>query len=58
VADDTSLVASGLIDSLAVLEIVAYVEATYGIDFAERGVDAEQLFTVRGILDLIDSAAR
>jgi acyl carrier protein len=54
--DEDSLVETGLIDSLAVLEIVAYIEATYGIDFTERGVEPEQLFSVSGILDLIETA--
>jgi acyl carrier protein len=51
--DDDSLVETGLIDSLAVLEIVAYLE-TYGIDFAEHGVEPEQLFSVGGILTVIE----
>ena len=37
------LVESGLIDSLAVLEIVSYLESTYAIDFTERGIEPEQL---------------
>jgi acyl carrier protein len=54
----TSLVAAGLIDSLAVLEIVAYLETRYGVDFAETGVDPEELSSIEGILDLIDRFAR
>ena len=49
-----SLVDSGLIDSLAILQIVSYLEETYQIDFAIRGVDPEQLGSIGGILDLID----
>ena len=48
------LVASGLIDSLAILQIVTYLESTYGIDFALRGIDPEQLGSIGGILDLIE----
>jgi acyl carrier protein len=48
------LVASGLIDSLAILQIVSYLEANYEIDFSVRGVDPEQLGTVGNILDLIE----
>jgi acyl carrier protein len=51
----TSLVESGLIDSLAVLEIVTYLEDTYGLTFVERGVDPGELSSIGGILDLIDS---
>ena len=48
------LVASGLIDSLAILQIVTYLETTHGIDFSIRGVDPEQLGSVGNILDLIE----
>lgn len=48
------LVASGLIDSLAILQIVSYLEATYSIDFSIRGVDPEQLGSIGNILDLIE----
>jgi acyl carrier protein len=51
----TSLVESGLIDSLAVLEIVTYLEDTYGLAFVERGVNPDELSSIGGILDLIDS---
>ena len=50
----TSLVEAGLIDSLAVLEIVAYLEESYGMDFGETGVDPEELTSIGGILDLIE----
>lgn len=48
------LVASGLIDSLAILQIVTYLETAYEIDFSLRGVDPEQLGSIGGILDLIE----
>ena len=48
------LVASGLIDSLAILQIVSFLETTYGIDFSLRGVDPEQLGSIGNILDLIE----
>lgn len=54
VAVSDSLVASGLIDSLAVVQIVLYLENTYGIDFASRGFDPEQLASMASILDLIE----
>jgi acyl carrier protein len=52
------LVATGLIDSLAILNIVVYLEGTYGIDFSVRGVDPEQLGSIGSILDLIDQEKR
>lgn len=49
-----ALVASGLIDSLAILQIVTYLESTHDIDFSIRGVDPEQLGSIGGILDVIE----
>ena len=53
-SDTDRLVASGLIDSLAILQIVTYLETTYGIDFSIRGVSPEELGSIGGILDLIE----
>lgn len=47
------LVASGLIDSLAILQIVSYLETAHNIDFSMTGVDPEQLGSIGSILDLI-----
>ena len=47
------MVESGLIDSLALLQIVTYLEQAYGVDFSERGIDPEDLRSVNSILDLI-----
>jgi len=58
VAETDSLVESGLIDSLALLEIVAFLEEQYRIDFAAIGLEPEQLTSVSGILDLIERQAR
>lgn len=52
--DTDRLVASGLIDSLAILQIVSYLETTYGIDFSMRGVSPEELGSIGGILDVIE----
>ncbi len=52
--DDESLVRSGLIDSLAILQIVTYLELTYGLDFSRRGISPEELGTIGGILQVID----
>jgi len=52
--DDEGLVASGLIDSLALVQIVVYLEDTYGIDFSERGFDPDRLASTASILDLIE----
>ena len=56
--EEDRLVATGLIDSLAILNIVVYLESTYGIDFSVRGVDPEQLGSIGNILDLIEGEKR
>jgi acyl carrier protein len=57
ITDDQKLVESGLIDSLALLQIVAYLEQTYQIDFREKGVDPTELVSVGAILNLIERGA-
>ena len=52
------LVTSGLIDSLAVVQIVMYLEKSYGIDFTAGGVDPDRLASMGSILDLIAEARR
>jgi acyl carrier protein len=56
--EEQSLVEAGLIDSLAVLQIVLYLEQTYGIDFRETGLDPGELSSVRTILDVIERQAK
>jgi acyl carrier protein len=53
-SDTDGLVSSGLIDSLAVLEIVMYLEQNHGMDFSARGIDPEELGSIARILDLIE----
>lgn len=50
---DLSLVESGLIDSLALLQIIAYLEQTYAIDFREKGIDPGELRSVNAILEFV-----
>jgi acyl carrier protein len=55
--DEEGLLAVGLIDSLAILQIVLYLEETYGLDFSGAGVDPEQFASIGSILDLIERKA-
>jgi len=55
--EESGLVESGLIDSLALLQIVTYLEQTYGVDFNERGIDPEDLRSVNSILEFIARAS-
>jgi acyl carrier protein len=53
IAEETGLVDSGLIDSLALLQIITYLEDTYDLDFHDRGISPGDLHSVGAILDLI-----
>jgi acyl carrier protein len=53
VDEESSLIEAGLIDSLALLQIVTYLEQAYCIDFRERGIDPGDLRSVNSILELI-----
>jgi acyl carrier protein len=50
---ELSLVESGLIDSLALLQIITYLEQTYDIDFREKGIDPGDLRSVNAILEFV-----
>ena len=50
---DLSLVESGLIDSLALLQIITYLEQTYDIDLREKGIDPGELRSVNAILEFV-----
>jgi acyl carrier protein len=50
---DDPLVASGLLDSLAIMQIVVWLEENHGIDFAASGFDPERLATMGSIVELI-----
>lgn len=54
IAIDEPLVASGLVDSLAIMQIVVYLEEQHQIDFAASGFDPERLATMGSIVDLIE----
>ncbi len=53
---DDPLVGSGLVDSMAMMQIVVYLEERYGIDFAASGFDPERLASMASIVALIEEA--
>ncbi|CAD7052376.1 acyl carrier protein [Pseudorhizobium endolithicum] len=46
ISDDQSLLESGVIDSTGVLELIAFLEATYGISIADEEIVPENLDSV------------
>lgn len=53
--DDTPLVTEGVLDSLATLKLVAFLEKQYSIAIAPHEVDAEYLDTLPSIAALVRS---
>ena len=53
ITEEMSLVESGLVDSLALLQIITYLEDTHDLDFRDQGVNPGDLHSVGAILDLI-----
>lgn len=53
--DETALVAEGVLDSLATLRLVSFLEKEFGISLAPHEVDAEYLNTLPTIAKLVRS---
>ncbi len=53
VADDRNLIDAGIIDSLAMVQIIVYLEKEHGVDLLAAGFDPAELATVGGILRAI-----
>jgi acyl carrier protein len=52
--DHDSLVLSGRLDSIDVLEIVTYLEANFGVNFADGGFDQRELDSVDAVLARVE----
>lgn len=53
--DRTPLITGGILDSLATLKMVAFLEETYGIQLQAHEVDVEHLNTVSDMVRLVAS---
>nr|CAD6426437.1 acyl carrier protein [Rhizobium sp. Q54] len=53
ISDDQSLLESGVIDSTGVLELIAFLEATYGISIADEEIVPENLDSVNNMADYL-----
>lgn len=53
ITEEMNLVESGLVDSLALLQIITYLEDTHDLDFRDQGINPGDLHSVGAILDLI-----
>jgi acyl carrier protein len=52
--DRDSLVLSGRLDSIDILQIVVFLEGNYGIDFADQPFDQEDFDSIARIVALIE----
>jgi acyl carrier protein len=52
--DSTPLVTGGILDSLATLKLVSFLEEHYGITLAAHEVDSEHLDTIDRVTELVE----
>jgi acyl carrier protein len=53
--DTTPLISNGILDSIATLRLVAFLEQTFGIEMSAHETDAEHLDTIELIARLVRS---
>jgi acyl carrier protein len=53
--DTTPLVTGGILDSIATLKLVMFIEDTYAVQFEPHEVDKENLDTIASIVRLLKS---
>ena len=53
--DDTPLITGGVLDSIATLKLVLFLEERYGVTLEAHEVDAEHLDTTADIVKLVSS---
>jgi acyl carrier protein len=58
VGDDVNLVDAGIIDSLAMVQIIVHLEQAHAIDLLASGIDPAELSTIGGILRSIERAGK
>ncbi len=50
---DTSLVSSGLVDSMSLIQVLAFIEDAFGVVIPDEAATAASMDTLRSILDLV-----
>ncbi len=53
--DDTPLITGGILDSIATLKIVSFLESEFGIQVAAHEADADYLDSIKAIAELVRS---
>ena len=44
----------GLIDSFAFLELISQCEETFGMEFTDEDFSNEDIFTIKGLIDILE----
>jgi acyl carrier protein len=57
-SDSTPLLSAGVLDSMATLKLVSFLEDTYGIEFTPSDIDPEHMESLEAIAALVDSKRR
>jgi acyl carrier protein len=52
--DDQPLIESGIVDSLGVLKILAFLDEAFGVDLSSEQIKLENFTTVRSICQLVE----
>jgi acyl carrier protein len=52
--DSTNLVQAGVLDSFALIQIIFYLEQTYGMNLQKLGIDPADLGSIRGMMTAIE----
>ena len=53
--DDLPLISGGILDSIATLKLIMYIEETFGVTLEAHEADKEHLNTINQIADLISA---
>ena len=53
--ESTPLITAGILDSIATLRLVAFLEQTYGIQIAAHEANVEHLNTIADVVRLVDA---
>lgn len=52
--DTASLIATGRLDSMAVVQLVAFLETEFGVDFSQIEFDPQRFDTVESLAGMVD----
>jgi D-alanine--poly(phosphoribitol) ligase subunit 2 len=55
-ADDEELIENGIIDSMGILNLLAFLEENYGVLLAEGELDRNNFATIQKISNLVDQS--